>query len=274
MVKIFVSGIFPRSDELIKKINKYEKKKIGVEELREAYEDEEKSWIEFQKGLSYVSDPLITWNDIFRPFTLNMENVEPGPLTRYLETNTFIRVPTIMGEPEIKLSILDMKNDYGINFILNRENKILLPGPYSFIKFSINRSGIPEEKLLEKISEIIFSQAKFFNYVEFKEPLIQSIGDLKKVSEIYSTANSNGYVFTNIETQNFIDFPLGYAVRTKNFSDVNESIIVELIDVFSTRIENLDIPDISITTNESLEFLPFNISKKKIEIMKKLLEVK
>ncbi|MGC9176726.1 MAG: hypothetical protein ACP5F1_06590, partial [Thermoplasmata archaeon] len=252
----------------------YEKKKIGVEELREAYEDEEKSWIEFQKGLSYVSDPLITWNDIFRPFTLNMENVEPGPLTRYLETNTFIRVPTIKGEPEIKLSILDMKNDYGINFILNRENKILLPGPYSFIKFSINRSGIPEEKLLEKISEIIFSQAKFFNYVEFKEPLIQSIEDLKKVSEIYSTANANGYVFTNIETQNFIDFPLGYAVRTKNFSDVNESIIVELIDVFSTRIENLDIPDISITTNESLEFLPFNISKKKIEIMKKLLEVK
>lgn len=275
MKKIFASGIFPRSDELIKKINKFEQKNETFESLKHAFENDERFWLESQSGLSVVSEPALAWNDIFRPFTLNLENVETGPLTRYLETNTFFRRPIVKGKPEKKGSLMEWKNEYGLQFIFDRNSKVILPGPYSFLKVSEIKAELDEKKLLEIFSEIIFSEAKNFNFVEFKEPFIQHIEDLKNATDIYSTCSSKGYVFTEVFSNDFIDFPLPYAIKTENFSELNENIVVEMIDVFSTKVENFSEKyDFQITTNESLEFLPFKIAKLKIDFMKNLLEAK
>ena len=44
-----------------------------------------------EAGLDYLSDGLLNWQDIFRPFDEAARGLEPGPLTRFLNTNTFYR---------------------------------------------------------------------------------------------------------------------------------------------------------------------------------------
>jgi len=274
MKKMLVSGIFPRSDELVKKINRFEQKKETLESLMYTFEMDERFWIERQKGLSYVSEPALSWNDIFRPFTLNLENVEAGPLTRYLETNTFFRRPIIKNLPEKKGSILEWKNELGLPFIFDKKLKNILPGPYSFLKVSEIKAEIDKEILLDKLAEIIFSEAKNFDIVEFREPFIQDLEDLKKAAEIYSTGSFNGYVFTNLFSNTFPDFPLPYALKTENNVDITDGIIVKKIDVFSTKVEDFSEKYyFPITTNESLEFLPFKIAVLKVDFMKNYMVV-
>ncbi len=266
MNEAFVSGIFPRSDELIKAINLFERKKISSEDLEKRINDEKIFWIEKQKGLTYISDPAITWNDIFRPFIMNAKNIEIGPLTRYLETNTFFKKPIINNYPEFGDII---KNEYPDRPILDKVDKILLPGPYTFISVSEIESDLDKNKVFNIISDFIFSIAGKCRYAEFKEFIVKDINTLKSLRDIYSTYSGRGYVFTNIKTNDFIDFPTDYAVKSDNFRNLPENVIIEYIDVFKTKIENFDhIPEnVRITTNESLEFLPYSIALKKVELM-------
>ncbi len=276
MLNAFVSGIFPRQDELIGAINRYERKRIGREELQIIYEKCEKEWMELQKGLTYISEPSLAWNDIFRPFTLHLKNIETGPLTRYMETNTFYRRPIFKGKPVKEFDILEMKNEYSLPYIYNNPEKIFLPGPYTFVKSGDNETGLEDDKLVEKVAEIIFDEASKYRFVEFREPFIRDIDDLKELEEIYATFSGKGFVFTTIDNPNtFLDFPLPYAVRSEKIT-VPDNVILELVDVFSTRVTDLSHlnGNIKFTTNESLEFLPYSIAVKKIESMKISIGVK
>ncbi len=274
MLKAFVSGIFPRQDELIGAINRYEKKKIGSEELLNIFNRCEEEWIRLQEGLTWISEPSLAWNDIFRPFTLNLRNIEAGPLTRYLETNTFYRRPVFKGYPERNGDILEGRNEYGLPYIYRKDLKIILPGPYSFVRSGEYPIGLDEMKLIEKMSFIIFDEASKLRFIEFKEPLIDDIKILKSLEDIYSTFSGEGYISTSIYERAYIDFPLPYTLNV-SIDNTPENIILGIFDVFSTRVENfVSIPDgLKITTNESLEFLPFIIAREKVRAMKKLLEV-
>ncbi|MBI5133477.1 MAG: hypothetical protein HZA83_02075 [Thaumarchaeota archaeon] len=95
MIKTYALGIYPRSAKLIEATRKNDKK------LPQLFHTEKKKLIrEEQKAkLSYVCDPLLDWNDMFRPFS-NLKNVNLGALNRFFETNTFYRKLIINGEFE------------------------------------------------------------------------------------------------------------------------------------------------------------------------------
>jgi 5-methyltetrahydropteroyltriglutamate--homocysteine methyltransferase len=59
-----------------------------------------RSFLDAQReaGLDYLSDGLLNWQDIFRPFDEAARGLEPGPLTRFLNTNTFFRAPAVTEE--------------------------------------------------------------------------------------------------------------------------------------------------------------------------------
>lgn len=275
MLKAFVSGIFPRQDELIGAINRYEKGRIVAEELYSVYRKCEGEWLETQKGLTWISEPSLSWNDIFRPFTLNLKNVETGPLTRYLETNTFYRRPVFRDYPVSEIDILKLTNEYGLPFIHEKGVKVMLPGPYTFVKSGELSPHLDEWRLIHKVADIIFDQASRFNFVEFKEPLVRDTGILKSLNNIYSTFSGKGYISTGIHENNTVDFSVPYTVNSM-IRDPPDNVILGIVDVFSTRVEEFtNLTDgVTITTNESLEFLPYIIARKKVEYMKNLLEVK
>jgi len=92
LISSYTFGIYPRSEELIEATRK------NTENLDSLSQKETDEYINAQKNanLGFVSDPLLKWDDIFRPFS-NLEGVTPTALNRIYEMNTFYRVLSFDG---------------------------------------------------------------------------------------------------------------------------------------------------------------------------------
>jgi len=103
LISSYTFGIYPRSEELIEATRK------NTENLDSLSQKETEEYITAQKNanLGFVSDPLLKWDDIFRPFA-NARNKEGEPLPHFAQTtslnrifemNAFYRVLSFMEHP-------------------------------------------------------------------------------------------------------------------------------------------------------------------------------
>jgi len=86
LISSYTFGIYPRSEELIEATRK------NTENLDSLSQKETDEYINAQKNanLGFVSDPLLKWDDIFRPFS-SLTSVNLSSLNRIYEMNTFYR---------------------------------------------------------------------------------------------------------------------------------------------------------------------------------------
>ena len=65
----------------------------GQKKLNQLYtkEKEENIKLQINAGLTHIKDPLLNWDDMFRPFSQNLKGVEVGSLDRFFENNTFYK---------------------------------------------------------------------------------------------------------------------------------------------------------------------------------------
>ncbi len=99
-IKAYAPGIYARSEELVRATRDLDRDRTTEEAVEEQREADLRSFLDAQReaGLDYLSDGLLNWQDIFRPFDEAARGLEPGPLTRFLNTNTFYRAPAVTGE--------------------------------------------------------------------------------------------------------------------------------------------------------------------------------
>ena len=99
-VRTYAPGIYARSEELVQATRDLDRGRTTEEAVEKQRDADVRSFLEVQReaGLDYVSDGLLSWQDIFRPFDEAAEGLRPGPLTRFLNTNTFYRAPAASGE--------------------------------------------------------------------------------------------------------------------------------------------------------------------------------
>ncbi len=96
-IKAYAPGIYARSEELVQATRDLDRGRT-TEEVVVAQQDADlRAFLDAQReaGLDYLSDGLLNWQDIFRPFDEAAEGLRPGPLTRFLNTNTFYRAPAV-----------------------------------------------------------------------------------------------------------------------------------------------------------------------------------
>lgn len=154
MVKIYALGIYPRSEKLIEATRKNNKR------LATLFQIEKKKLIrEQQKArLSYVCDPLLDWNDMFRPFS-NMKNVTLGALNRFFETNTFYRKLIINGELDDTSSIV--KSHLAFSLLpKNKDIAACIPDPYTFADLNENKYYRDSSEYLFAIANMLKREAK------------------------------------------------------------------------------------------------------------------
>ena len=96
-IKAYAPGIYARSEELVQATRDLDRGRTTEEAAEEQRLADLRAFIEAQReaGLDYFSDGLLNWQDIFRPFDTAAEGLHPGPLTRFLNTNTFYRAPGV-----------------------------------------------------------------------------------------------------------------------------------------------------------------------------------
>jgi 5-methyltetrahydropteroyltriglutamate--homocysteine methyltransferase len=95
-MKAFVPGLYPRSEELVQATRDLDRGRTTAEAVDEqvARDLERLVAAQQQAGLALLSDGMLTWQDLFRPLLEASEGLEPGALTRFLDTNTFYRAPS------------------------------------------------------------------------------------------------------------------------------------------------------------------------------------
>src|SRR5918992_1502944 len=99
-IKAYAPGIYARSEELVQATRDLDRGRTTKEAVEERREADMRSFLDAQREarLDYLSDGLLNWQDIFRPFDETARGLAAGPLTRFLDTNTFFRAPAVTEE--------------------------------------------------------------------------------------------------------------------------------------------------------------------------------
>jgi 5-methyltetrahydropteroyltriglutamate--homocysteine methyltransferase len=103
-IKAYVPGIYARSEELVQATRDLDRGRTTTAAVEERRVADLRTFLDVQRGagINYLSDGLLNWQDIFRPFDEAARGLEPGPLTRFLNTNTFYRAPVVTnGTPQL-----------------------------------------------------------------------------------------------------------------------------------------------------------------------------
>ncbi len=99
-IKSYAPGIYARSEELVQATRDLDRGRTTEGAVAAQQDADLRAFLDAQReaDLDYLSDGLLNWQDIFRPFDEAAEGLRPGPLTRFLNTNTFYRAPAVASE--------------------------------------------------------------------------------------------------------------------------------------------------------------------------------
>ena len=254
MISSYTFGIYPRSEELIEATRK------NTENLPSLFQKETEEYITAQTNanLGFVSDPLLKWDDIYRPFS-NLESVNLSSLNRIYEMNTFYRILSFDGSNFINGGNTVQSN---LDSSLPKNKTVAIPEPFTFADRHISKEFKTKEDFTINIAKMLRAEidslvADGFNIIQLLAPSIAynkevdfgliSDGlkiltdglDAKTVLHTYF-----GDVSTKIES--LLDLPisgLGFDITTTPVSSIEKHsfadkiLSVGIINSFNTAIE-------------------------------------
>jgi 5-methyltetrahydropteroyltriglutamate--homocysteine methyltransferase len=140
-LQAFAPGIYPRSEALVQATRDLDRGRTTAEAVDEQVQRDLDELVRVQQeaGLDLLADGMLRWQDLFRPLVEGSDGLEPGPLTRFLDTNSFYRAPTATsGEPRLREPL-----DERFVASLPGARIVTLPSPYALAL----GTGIPAKVL-------------------------------------------------------------------------------------------------------------------------------
>ena len=94
-MRAYAPGIYPRSEALVQATRDLDRGRAGPDVVDAQFQADLEALVEAQQeaGLDLLSDGMLRWQDLFRPLVEAADGLGPGPLTRFLDTNSFYRAP-------------------------------------------------------------------------------------------------------------------------------------------------------------------------------------
>ena len=299
MIPSYTFGIYPRSEELIEATRK------NTENLDSLFQRETEEYITAQKNanLGFVSDPLLKWDDIFRPFS-NFEAVTPTALNRIYEMNTFYRVLSFDGKissdgGNLVQSNLDLS-------LLPKNRAAAIPEPFTFAQRHTSKEFKTKEDFTINLAKML--RVEIDSLVESGFELIQLLGpsiayndevDFGLVSDALKIITDGLKAKTILHThfgdvskkiESLLDLPvsgLGFDITTTPTSSIekhsfsDKSLTLGIINAFNTAIEKpkeyiQQIDQINaktkpkesyVSNNFDLEYVPKEFAMNKISVL-------
>jgi 5-methyltetrahydropteroyltriglutamate--homocysteine methyltransferase len=146
-LQAFAPGIYPRSEALVQATRDLDRGRTSTEAVDEQFgrDLDELVRVQQQAGLDLLADGMLRWQDLFRPLVEASDGLEPGPLTRFLDTNSFYRAPTpTSGEPRLREPL-----DERYVSPLAGPRIVTLPSPYALA----HGTGIPTKVVAAEVLE-------------------------------------------------------------------------------------------------------------------------
>ena len=298
MISSYTFGIYPRSEELIEATRK------NTENLDSLFQSETEGYISAQKNanLGFVSDPLLKWDDIFRPFS-NLSEVTPTALNRIYEMNTFYRVLSFDGS-----AFTDGGNTVKSNLdsSLPKNKTVAIPEPFTFAELHTSNEFKRKEDFVINLAKMLRAEMDSligagFEIIQLLAPSIayNKEVDFGLVSDGLKILTDGleaktvlhtyfGDVSTKIES--LLDLPvsgLGFDMTTTPASSIEKHsfsdkiLTVGIINSFNTAIEKpqeciKQVDEINAKTNPKesyvsnnfdLEYVPKEFAMNKISVL-------
>ncbi|HEV8536662.1 MAG TPA: hypothetical protein VGR87_13240 [Candidatus Limnocylindria bacterium] len=138
-IRTTVIGAYPKisdelpAQELRRALHRHDRGEITGAELGKVYDDVTRAAIgEIEAaGVDLVNDGQIRWDDLLGPFARAWSGVEPGPLERFYDNNTYYRQPVIAGR--ISTDGRTLVRDFTFaKSVAKSELKAAVAGPLTF----------------------------------------------------------------------------------------------------------------------------------------------
>jgi 5-methyltetrahydropteroyltriglutamate--homocysteine methyltransferase len=143
-VQAFAPGIYPRSEALVQATRDLDRGRVDAAEVERVRAGDVEALVAAQReaGFDLLSDGMLAWQDLFRPLVEASDGLETGPLTRFLDTNTFFRAPQAIGSPRLAQPLGD-----GVLPELDGPRLVTLPSPFAFAE----AAGIDPRQVAESV---------------------------------------------------------------------------------------------------------------------------
>jgi methionine synthase II (cobalamin-independent) len=298
LISSYTFGIYPRSEELIEATRK------NTENLSSLFQKETEEYITAQTNanLGFVSDPLLKWDDIFRPFS-NLSGATPTALNRIFEMNTFYRVLSFDGS-----AFTDGGNTVQSNLdsSLPKNKTAAIPEPFTFAELHTSNEYKRKEDFVINLAKML--RTEIDSLVESGFEVIQLLApsiaynkevDFGLVSDGLKILTDGLEAKTVLHTyfgdvsakiENLLDMPvsgLGFDITTTPASSIEKHsfsdkiLTIGIINSFNTAIEKPQkcieqIDKINaktkpkesyVSNNFDLEYVPKEFAMNKISVL-------
>src|SRR5208282_2580328 len=145
---------FPRSERLVAATRDLDRGRTTADQTERAYVEAEGELLALEERLfTDVTAGYLRWNDLFRPIAESWGGFTVGPLTRWLETNTFFRQPVLSSAPQRTPGAIAARLPPPLKGRAAGA-RVLLPGPYTLTKILDNRSGASDAEVLRNLGRL------------------------------------------------------------------------------------------------------------------------
>ena len=150
-IKAHIPGIYARSDELVAATRDFDRGRCGADVVLDRQRADREALVAAQAGagLALLSDGLLAWQDIFRPIAETAEGMSPGPLTRFLATNTFFRAPLMEATPKLRKPLSEPF--FSPPALPQGAWVASLPSPYAFARLSASPGGVSASQIADAV---------------------------------------------------------------------------------------------------------------------------
>jgi len=298
LISSYTFGIYPRSEELIEATRK------NTKNLDSLFQKETEEYISAQKnaGLGFVSDPLLKWDDIFRPFS-NLSSVTPTALNRIYEMNAFYRVLSFDGQDLVGGGNIVQSN---LDSSLPKNKTAAIPEPFTFAELHTSNKFKRKEDFTINLAKML--RVEIDSLVKSGFEAIQLLGpsiaynnevDFGLVSDALKILTSGLEAKTILHTyfgdvskkiESLLNLPvsgLGFDITTTPASSIEKHsfsdklLTVGIINSFNTAIEKpqeciKQVDEINaktkpkesyVSNNFDLEYVPKEFAMNKISVL-------
>ena len=298
MISSYTFGIYPRSEELIEATRK------NTENLDSLSQKETEEYITAQKNanLGFVSDPLLKWDDIFRPFS-SLTSVNLSSLNRIYEMNTFYRILSFDGSDFTDGGNIVQSN---LDSSLPKNKTVAIPEPFTFAELHTSKKFKKKDDFIINLAKIL--RTEIDSLVESGFEVIQLLApsiaynkevDFGVISDALKIITDGLKAKTVLHTyfgdvskkiESLLDLPvsgLGFDITTTPASSIekhsfsNKSLTIGIINSFNTAIEkpqecikqvdeinaNTKPKESYVSNNFDLEYVPKEFAMNKISVL-------
>jgi len=298
LISSYTFGIYPRSEELIEATRK------NTENLDSLSQKETEEYISAQKNanLGFVSDPLLKWDDIFRPFS-NLTSVNLSSLNRIYEMNTFYRILSFDGLDFTDGGKIIQSN---LDSSLPKNRTVAIPEPFTFAQLHTSKEFKSKEDFTINLAKILRAEVNSlvesgFEVIQLLAPSIAYnkevdfgvISDALKIITDGLKAKTILHTYfgdVSIKIESLLDLPvsgLGFDITTTPASSIEKHsfsdkiLTVGIVNSFNTAIEKPQecinqVDEINaqtkpkesyVSNNFDLEYVPKEFAMNKISVL-------